>query len=207
MPVQLPRLDRSIPLVNDKKTPSLPFHQWWQKVVETLTTSFNTLETAVIDIQAALDAAATAQTAADTAQTAANTAQTAATAAQNAADDATGLASVSTSGTNDVSITATDAGSDVTIDIAAHNRLYANGTTVAVNSGSLTGRAYSTLYYIYYDDAARTGGAVTYQSTTTKETAAQTGDRHLVGSVTTPAALGAPNNGTPKPPPGFEGIV
>jgi hypothetical protein len=103
-------------------------------------------------------------------------------------------------------ITATDAGADVTITISAHTRHYPqpDGSTVdvAVSGGSLTGRAYSTTYYIYYDDPSRAGGAVTYQSTTSEATAAQIGDRHTVGGVTTPAALGAPKTGGYTRPPG-----
>jgi hypothetical protein len=62
---------------------------------------------------------------------------------------------------------------------------------VAVSGGTLTARAYSTDYFIYYDDPTRAGGAVTYQSTTSEATAAQIGDRHTVGEILTPAALAA----------------
>ena len=92
--------------------------------------------------------------------------------------------------------TATDAGTDATVNIAAHSRVYPD-ETVAVSSGSITALAYSTLYSIYYDDADREGGAVTYAATTTAADAYNSStnpDRHYVGYVTTPAS-GAPDTG------------
>lgn len=98
-------------------------------------------------------------------------------------------------------ISAADVGSDVTVTISAHTRYYADGTSVSVSGGTVTGLAFSTLYYIYYDDSALAGGAVTYAATTSATTAAQVNGRHLVGSVTTPADGAAPSTGdTPEPP-------
>lgn len=197
MAFKLPLFDRTLPLVKDDKTPSLTFHQWWQSVVRSLERALNGLDAAVNAIEDALEAAGIAIAAAEAAQEAADL-------AQNAANNAGGLADVTTSGTNDVAITATDAGTDVTISIAAHNRIYSSGTTVAVNAGNITGQNYSTTYYIYYDDPSRAGGAVTYFATTSRETAAQVGNRHLVGDVLTPASGAPPADGIPKPPPGME---
>jgi hypothetical protein len=161
--------------------------------------AFGQIETQIndiLDVQAATDAANAAAAAADAA----------AVAAQTTADDITSANALGNSYVTGITITATDAGADVTITISAHTRHYPqpDGTTVdvAVSGGSLTGRAYSTTYYVYYDDASRAGGAVTYQSTTSEATAAQIGDRHTVGGVETPAALGAPKTGGYTRPPG-----
>jgi hypothetical protein len=161
--------------------------------------AFGQIETQIndiLDVQAATDAANAAAAAADAA----------AAAAQTTADDITSSNALANSFVTGATITATDVGSDVTITISAHTRKYPqpDGSTVdvAVSGGSLTARAYSTTYYIYYDDPSRAGGAVTYQSTTSQATAAQIGDRHTVGGVATPAALGAAKTGGYTSPPG-----
>jgi hypothetical protein len=99
------------------------------------------------------------------------------------------------------SISAADVGADVTVTIGAHTRSYGDGTSVSVNGGTVTGQPFSTLVYIYYDDTALAGGAVTYAATTSQATAAQVNGRHLVGSVTTPANGAPPEVGdNPRPP-------
>lgn len=118
-------------------------------------------------------------------------------------DIATTLARVKlgSSYTSGASISAADVGSDVTVTISAHTRIYADGTSVSVGGGTVTGLPFSTLYYIYYDDKALAGGAVTYAATTSSATAAQINGRHLVGSVTTPADGAPPKVGdNPRPP-------
>lgn len=151
-------------------------------------------------------AATTAQASATTANISATTANTAATAAQTTATTVTAANSLQNSYVTGATLTGTDAGANVTVTVSAHTRMYGNGTSVAVSAGSVTALAYSTLFYIYYDDAARTGGAVTYAATTSSATAAQTGNRHLVGSVLTPAALAAPSTGKYVQPPGVGAI-
>ena len=165
------------------------------------------------DAIAALAAAAAAQAAADAAQADATTAisdaataQSTATTAQTTADTAKKDDKISASWTSPGSVlSATDAGSDATISIAAHTRNYGDGTTVSVSSGSLTGKAYSTTYYVYYNDSSLAGGAVTYVATTSPTTAApnRTNGRHAVGKITTPAAAGAPTSGGTVPPGGY----
>jgi hypothetical protein len=159
------------------------------------------------EIENSVNAVIDAQNAADAANAAAAAAQTAATNAQTAADDAAAATAIANSYVTGVTITGTDAGANATINISAHTRYYADGTNVAVNLGSVTGLSYSTLYYIYYDQASRAGGAVTYQATTSEATAAQIGDRHTVGSVTTPAAAAPDNTGDFVYPPGVGNIV
>lgn len=192
MAFKLPRFDRSIPIVYDNKTPTLPFQQWWDMALKKI-------EAAIVGIQDALTAAGIALDAAAAAEAAAATAQT-------AADSVTATAKLSSSGVSGCTITGTDVGTDVTVAISSHTRLYGDGTSVAVTGGNVTGLLYSTLYYIYYDDPAFAGGAVTYQATTSDATAAQTGNRHLVGSVLTPAAGSPPEGGKLVKPPGVGGI-
>jgi hypothetical protein len=172
---------------------------WWQEVVEAIEAQEGRQDDAIAAIAAA-------QAAADAANTAAAAADAAAASAQSTADDITAVNALGTSYVTGVTITATDAGADVTITVSAHTRHYPqpDGSTVdvAVSGGNLTGRAYSTTYYVYYDDAARAGGAVTYQTTTSEATAAQIGDRHTVGGVETPAAAGPPKTGGYTSPPG-----
>lgn len=187
MTVRLDRLQRGLKIQGDNGV-TIDFQTLWQNAMEQIEDALNS----VLDAQAAAAAA-------DAAAIAANAA---ADNAQAAADGAGEASSLATSGTSGLTITATDAGADVTITISAHTRVYGDGTSVAVSGGSLTGRPYSTILYIYYDDAARTGGTVTYQSTTSQATAAQTGDRHSLGAVTTPAAAAGPVTGAPNLPPG-----
>lgn len=196
-------LDRLLPferIATDSGTATGDFQAKWQRVMEEIETAVN----AVIDAQNAADAANAAAAAADAAAVAA---QSAADNAQTAAEDAAAATAIANSYVTGVTITATDAGANATITISAHTRYYADGTNVAVNGGSVTGLAYSTLYYIYYDQASRAGGAVTYQATTSEATAAQIGDRHTVGSVTTPAAAAPDNTGDFVYPPGVGNIL
>ena len=192
-PIRLDRLLNFESIVNPDGTVNLAYQAKWQRTMENIENAVN----AVIDAQNAADAANAAAAAADAA----------AVAAQTAADDATAATAIANSYVTGVTITGTDAGANATISISAHTRYYADGTNVAVNSGSVTGLAYSTLYYIYYDQASRAGGAVTYQATTSEATAAQVGDRHTVGSVTTPAGGGGPVTGDFVYPPGVGNIL
>lgn len=199
MALDLPPLPQGQPIATTDGLPTLAFTVYWQQLLGLVETAFNALEDTVTAIAAA-------QAAADAANAAATAANTAAATAQDTANDITSASELSSSYVSGLTITAADAGSDVTITISAHTRHYpqADGTTtdVAVNGGSLTGLAYSTYFYIYYDDAGRTGGAVTYASTTSEATAAQIGSRHTVGGVQTPAAAGADIGGSTTRPPG-----
>lgn len=198
MAIQPIRLDRLLlyqNVVNPDGTPTQDFQLYIQRVLENIEESVN----ALIDVENATEAA---QAAADAADAAATAAASAAETANTAATSASEASALATSGTSGLTITATDAGSNVTVSISAHTRVYGDGTSVSVNSGNITALAYSTVYYIYYDQASRAGGAVTYQATTSQATAAQTGDRHSLGAVTTPAAAAGPVTGSPNLPPG-----
>lgn len=203
----LDRLQRAVPVVDQSGVPSIQFQALWQRTVESIEASLGSLQEQLDLIQAAQDAADAANAAAVAAQTAADNADTAATAAQGAADDAAAATAIASSYVTGLTLTATDAGSNVTVNISAHTRVYADGTSVSVSAGSVTGLSYSLDYYIYYDQASRAGGAVTYQATTSQTTAAQVGDRHTVGKVTTPAAAAPDNNGDPVLPPGVGNIA
>jgi hypothetical protein len=166
---------------------------------------FEDLQGQVTDIAAALAAANAAQTAADdaatdaaTAQTTANTANTNA-AAVKLADKITGSYTVPA----DV-VTAADVGTDVTITIAAHTRIYGDGTQLSVAGGTLTGKAFSTLYGIYYTDTTTSDTTPTYVATT-NPTVAQNmyvNGRHRVAVVETPADGSPPATGGGTPPGG-----
>lgn len=199
MALKLPRLQQKVSMTDRDGLPSLPFHRWWN-------TFAGSLEDAINQLAETVDAIAAAQAAADAANAAAAAAEAAADNAQNAADTAAADSALSNSGVTGATITGSDAGTDATATISAHTRVYGDGSSVSVSGGSVTALAYSTFYYIYYDQPSRAGGAVTYQATTSATTAAQTGDRHLVGSVTTPAAAGAPTDGGLVQPPGVSGI-
>ncbi len=214
MALSIPPLPAGQPIVDPATgNPTIAFSVYWQQVIGAITTAFVDLSDAVAAIaaaQAAADAANAAAAAADasaaTANAAAATAQTSADTANDAAVAASEATALQDSWVSGLTLGATDAGANATINISAHTRNYSDGSSVAVNIGSVTGLAYSTLYYLYYDDAARTGGAVTYSATTSPTTAAQTGNRHTVGSVTTPAAAAPDTDGKFVRPPGVGAI-
>jgi|GEM_PF-6512459 len=88
-------------------------------------------------------------------------------------------------------LTASDAGSDVTIDIAAGSRTVGS-RTITIEAGSVTGLTYSTLYYVYYRDPNRAGGAVNYLATTDASLPTADTANVPVGNLTTPAASAPP---------------
>lgn len=189
------RLDRLSP----GEAPSPRFQFLWQRFCEKIEEAFDELAERVTDIEDLLAATNAAQAAADAANAAA-------AAAQDTADNIEAAAELGDSYVSGITITATDAGANATVTISAHTRHYPqpDGTTVdvAVNGGSVTALAYSTTFFIFYDDAGRAGGAVTYQATSSESTAAQIGARHTVGAITTPAAAGADTGGAYTRPPG-----
>jgi hypothetical protein len=85
-------------------------------------------------------------------------------------------------------LTAHDAGASATVNIAAFHMRVPGFSDISLNSGSITNLSYDTTYYIYYNDLSLAGGAVTYLSTTTKETAITSGSSFFVGSIRTPKA-------------------
>lgn len=179
------RLDRLTP----QNAKGNPFIKLWQKNCELIEGQFT-------DLAAQIAAIAAAQATANTAVTNAATAQTTADAVKRS-DKISGSATAPSS-----VLTATDAGTNATITIANHTRLYGDATTLSVTGGSITALAYSTTYGVYYDDTTTANTAPTYSATTTLKNAMPNfaAGRHYMGQVTTPAAAGAPTGGGGVPP-------
>ena len=192
---KLSALDRAGSIVVQDGTPTHQFQQNWQNQGKAIEGAIQILAEAVDGILAAQAAAEAANAAAAVAQDAAATAQVAAEAANDAAAAVGSEGTITASGTSGLTLTATDAGTDATVNISAHTRIYGDGSSVSVSAGSITGLAYSTDYWVFYDDPTRAGGVVTYQYSTDPDDAVQTGDKHSVGAVTTPAAAAPDNNG------------
>ena len=211
---KIPTLSTAMPIVDPETgAPSAWFIQWFGNAIDQIYTNVNAVlaaNNAAIAANAAAVTANTAATAASVAATAATVSATAATVsattANTAATAVTAQANIANSYVTGATLNASDAGTNASIAISAHTRVFGDSTSVAVNAGSITGLAYSTLYYVYYDDPARVGGAVTYQATTSNTTAAQLGNRFVVGSVTTPAAAGTLSGGQVVRPPGSLGL-
>lgn len=90
--------------------------------------------------------------------------------------------------------------SPTTITIAAHTRMYADGTSAAVNGGTVAATASGDTDYVSYIDPERDGGTVAYQVSTTAPV--QTGDTHVVGAVEIPAT-GSNDGGAGPRRPGY----
>lgn len=125
---------------------------------------------------------------------------------QDIEDDFEAVAALGLSYPSGLTITGHDNGTTASINISAHNRIYGDGVAVAVNSGSVLALAFSTTYYVYYDDATHAGGAVTYGATTTKLSVAQINGRHALGKVLTPADGAGDTAGVNVLPTGLIGL-
>lgn len=91
-------------------------------------------------------------------------------------------------------LTSTDAGSDVTITIAAFV-MRDSGTDISITGDTITGESYNVVRYIYYDDPNKVGGAVTFIATATKLDLLDDSGRYFVGSIITALAGGSDTNG------------
>ena len=170
------------------------FQIWWQQIAEAIEEQIGAQQTAIDALAAAVAAQASADAAASDAADAQNTADTA------KRDDA-----ISASWTSPGAVlSASDAGSNATITIAAHTRKYGDGTQLNVSGDTITNRNYSTTYYVYYNDANRSDTTPNYQSTTNPNTAAPNAGagRHFVGKIVTPASGGGATSGGTVPPGG-----
>lgn len=91
------------------------------------------------------------------------------------------------------------------VEVAAHTRVYADGSTASVAGGTVDLLTFGTTYFIYYDDASRTGGMVAYSATTSATSSVQNGDRHACGYITTPASsVASATTGKGPPPSGID---
>ena len=202
MNFKLKALQSAVAIVDKDGRPSMKLQREWEEQQKAIVGAIQEIATAV-------DAVVLAQAAADAAQAAADTATAAAETATAAIETANEVSALTNSGITPVDVlTASDAGTDATITIDAHTRRYGDGSEVSVNSGALTGKAYGTTYSVYYDDASRAGGAVTYVASTDEADAVQSGNRHSVGAVTTPISGGIIKNGIVVAPPGvIAGVI
>jgi len=85
-------------------------------------------------------------------------------------------------------LTATDAGTSATVNVAAFTLRVAGQADVSYSLGSISSLTFNTLYFIYCDDPTLRGGAQTYNATVTKEEALNGVGRIFLGSILTPAA-------------------
>lgn len=186
----LMRIDIWRQIVGDGGRPVPFFVADWQRTMERIEAQFISQGQAIAAIEAA--------------QAAADQASAAASAANAAAEAVTASNALAGSFvTPDNVLSATSSGATSIINIAAHTRVYTDGSSVSVNSGAVTNLNQQTTYRIYYDDAARAGGAVLYFATTNADEAAQIGNRHSVGAITTPSVSAGSSTGNTTRPPGY----
>jgi hypothetical protein len=109
-------------------------------------------------------------------------------------------------------LSASDAGTDATITIANHTRIYpVQGSIdvpdVPITGGSLTGLTYGTEYYVYYDDTTLASTTPTFIATTTAAEAqvGHAAGRHCLSFITTPASGGGATSGGGTGTPGGTG--
>lgn len=197
MAVRLPRLQSTTEITDEQRRPSLPFQRYWQQTVELIELAINTIAR-LTGITDQLDEAIKAN------QEATREAKEAAAAAKIAADEA---AKQSAATKREAALqgsyiepSAVLTADPTTITIAAHTRRYADDTSAQVDGGTATATGSGDTNYISYEDADRSGGAVTYIASTTPP--AQTGDTHVVGAVMIPAT-GTVDGGTGPRRPGY----
>ena len=170
----LSRLKEAVRYFDEGGRPTINMQLHWQRTMEAIELAFSGLTGRVDDIDSLL-----AQIQA---------ANALATAASGTATEVNDRVNVALGFVDPVNVLS--AASSGAITIAAHDRIYGDGTTVAVNSGSVSGFAPGDYVSVYYQDAGHAGGAVTYYGTTSA--VVQSGSRHVVGQVTVPA-IGAPS--------------
>lgn len=181
----LDRLQRFIRYFEPSGFPTPKMVLDWQNTMEAIEAALASLTNQVGDIQAIL---AQIQAANDLAL-----------AANQTANAASNSLTITNSYTNPVSVLT--ASSDGVITIAPHTRVYGDGTSVSVDGGSVSGFGQGQYISVYYDDAARQGGAVVYQGSTSP--VAQAGSTHSVGQISIPLAGQPPSNGGGVSPPGY----
>lgn len=183
--VRLDRLMRGNP-ISQADGPSLQFQALWQRTIEKIERAFDRVNQVNTEQQATLDAITAAMAVAASAKQQAETTSSEIALSSSKTEPIDGLLIANSSGV---------------VSISAHSRVYADGGTVSVNAGSVTGQTPGTFVRVYYNDAARVGGAVTYLGTTAEIT--QTGSVHVVGGVTIPLSTEPPATGIGTTPPGY----
>jgi hypothetical protein len=117
-------------------------------------------------------------------------------------------AAISLHGSFPVGVSIAGVASTGLASIGDHHRHYVLGVPPVEVSGGLAGPlTYGVAYWIFYDQASRAGGAVSYQATSTYTDAFPNHDapnRHFVGVLTMPASSGAADTvGKSAVPPGY----
>lgn len=182
---QLDRLQRQIGYFNPDGTPTYQMQLIWQQTMEAIEGAFEALTGQVVDLTSIVQQIQAAQQLAQT--------------ANDNATQAKRQQDITNSYTNPTQVLT--ASSDGTVAVSAHTRIYGDGSSVSVNAGSVSGFAPGDYVSVFYIDAARTGGAVTYQGTT--NAVAQAGDTHSVGQITIPQPGSPPSSGGGVSPPGY----
>lgn len=88
-------------------------------------------------------------------------------------------------------LSAVDAGTTATINVAAFSMRVPGQDDIAFGAGAISGLLHNTLYYVYFDDPGFLPlSAPTYYATTVKEDALSSGGAFFIGSIQTPYAGG-----------------
>lgn len=102
---------------------------------------------------------------------------------------------------------------DTVITIETHTRTYSDktvsvtGATITLEDDGVTALVASTTYHVYYDDAGRTGGAITYKASQNSQMAVNSPTnptRHYLGSIITDVAAGAGTSSGGQIPSGWD---
>ncbi len=181
----LPPLPQGQPIAQKDGNPTLAFTVYWQQLIAQIGGTLTNIESILADILAAQAAA------------------------EAAAREAARLSSYTQPSSV---LTATDAGSDASVTIAAHYRIYPvqgfiDVPDLLVGGGIVTGLAFSTTYYVYYDDTTledETPNYIATESLGTASVGAAPG-RHFIGKIITPANGAGDTIGTGGSPPGGGG--
>lgn len=181
--VELPRLERQTSYWDAQGRPTMQMQLFWQRMAQTIEAAFSDQGAAITDLEAIV-------TRLDSNESN----------IQVVGDDVAALSSnqavVGSFTNNPINpLTASNAG---TITIAAHERVYdtlPTKVTVSVDGGSLVGLTAGSTYNVFYDDAARVGGAVAYIAT--QNAVIQGGSVHVVGIIAIPTAGEVDAAGTP----------
>ena len=178
----LPPLPQGQQIVQSDGTASLAFTVLWQQLINQIGSSLTNIESILASIVAA-NAAAVA-----------------------AAREAARISSYTQPSSV---LTAADVGTTATVTVAAHLRVYPVQGSIDVPdlmilSGAVAGLAFSTTYYIFYDDTTLTATAPNFVATTSLGTASVGAGpgRHFLGKIITPADGAANTTGTGGTPPG-----
>lgn len=201
MSIRLSRLVSGTRLVDKDGSASVTFQRYWQTFAEQIERALTLIGDflGITDqLQQAIDQANQAIV---IAQEAAEVAQEAAEQAQQQTDAAKRETALQSSYIDPASVLSA---TPTLITIAPHTRYYpqtsGDPTAVEVDGGSVSATGAGDIDYVFYTDAAREGGSVSYQVETSPPT--QTGGTHVVGAVTVPSA-GSVAGGEGPQRPGF----